>query len=187
MKNLIPLFIAASVGCAGQKPAPETEPVESPQPEETVTEEPSAPEVADEATGELSYNWREGRTRVYLPLTSSICEQDDQAQPLYQVARLWRFDPADDTWAVVDVNSSGQWRIGCNAMLDLIDVFGFDLEPGTYAIDASLDGIEESAIFAVGPAQCDGAASGTAPEGEVAACVVESGSAEIRLVPDPRD
>ncbi len=184
MRYILMTTVVCLAGACASKPEPSADPTPvEPRPD---VSEPAPADTPDTATpNQLTYNWYEGRTRVYLPPMSPICEGDDQAQPRYAVDSLWRFDAQTEEWSVVDVNSSGNWRIGCNAMLDLIDVFGFDLEVGTYAIGASLDGITEKAVFTVGPDQCEAATIIQAPPGKVVACVPVDSGAELRHVVPP--
>lgn len=192
MKRILPILFslcAAAVACQSSAPAPDAEQTQPPpqeaSPPAQATEEATAQDEPDEPDSSIMYHFRDGVTRAYLPLSSPICEEDSTARPLYEIVALWRFDAEADQWSSLDVAADQPYRIECNAMLDLINILGFDLEPATYAIAAKVDGKIEREVFNNGEMSCGDVDTDAAPEGEVALCIVSESSAEVRIVPDP--
>lgn len=167
------------IGCGSSKPVakPAPAPVET-EVEAQVEEKPS-PAAAD-----ITYHFRDGRTRAYLGLDGPICMRDDTAEPVYKLKALWKLDADANTWQPMDVAPDQPYRISCNAMLDLVNLLGYDLETGNYVVVAEIGGKTERDVFMVGEATCDDD-PGPAPQGQIALCVLGPSSAETRLVPDP--
>ncbi len=182
ISNTIVISLAAlSLSCGGaekQTPSPQA-------PVETRAEPAPEPvEVAAEPERQITYHYRNGRTRAYLSLESSICREDETSDPVYEMKKLWRLDPDSNTWTPMDVAPEQRYRIACNAMLDLVNVLGYDLEMGNYAVEALIGGSAERDVFTVGEPECD-ENLGEAPAGKIAVCVVGQGASESRFVPDP--
>ncbi|MFP4597087.1 MAG: hypothetical protein ACLFVJ_02485 [Persicimonas sp.] len=190
MKRLLPILIsscAVAVACQSAAPTPDAQQTQPPPREASSPPEAAPKDEPAERESPIMYHFRDGVTRAYLPLTSPICEEDATARPRYEIVALWRFDAEADQWSSLDVAADQPYRIECNAMLDLINILGFDLEPATYAIAAKVDGKLERDVFNNGEASCDDVDTGAAPEGKVALCIVGESSAEARIVPDPAD
>jgi hypothetical protein len=194
MRRIPPILFFASIlallaVCSSPPPAPEADQTRTP-PKET-SPPPQAQAAQEEEPAEqgpsIIYHSKDGATRAYLPLTSPICEEDENAQPLYEIVALWRFDADADEWSPIDVAPDVPYRISCNAMLDLIRVLGFDLDTGTYAIAAEVDGKLERDVFSIGEMSCNDVDTASAPEGKIAVCIVGESSATVQLVPDPAE
>ncbi len=197
MKRILPIVFslcAVAVACQSPAPTPDANQSQRPPQEASSTPEEATQQATQQATPQdepveqgssIMYHYKDGVTRAYLPLTSSICEEDSTARPLYEIVALWRFDAEADRWSSLDVASDQPYRIECNAMLDLINILGFDLEPATYAIAAKVDGTLERDVFNNGEMSCNDVDTDAAPEGKVALCIVGESSAEARIVPDP--
>ena len=124
--------------------------------------------------------------RVYLPHDSEPC-QAGAPNVTYLAQALWRYEADSEEWKTVDFGTADNWRIACNAMVDLANILGMDLEPGTYAIAAKIDGTSEIGLIYEGPVDCNDVALGPAPEGKVALCVMSAQGAQARFVPDPEN
>ena len=70
-------------------------------------------------------------------------------------------------------------------MVALADIIGLDLEPGTYAIAAEVDGRLERGVVYEGPVMCNDVDLGEPSANNVTLCILSSDSAEARQVPDP--
>lgn len=173
------VLLSIAAGCSSSEPMPDPKPAAAP-----VQEQPVGEQSVEDASY-IEYNYKDGRTRAYLAFTSPICQQDETAEPVYEIQALWKYDSSANTWESLDVAPDVPYRLACNAMLDLVNVLGYDLEPATYAIEAEIGGTTERDVFYVGDAMCNDVELGAAPDGQVALCVVGPDSAKAKFVPDP--
>lgn len=161
-----------------------TLPNDDPKPE-SGTANPDAP-TAPVQTAAIQYHRDEDRgPRVYVPLDTAPCQAVEAANVTYRPTTIWRFDGESSSWVLVEFGTAENWKIGCNAMADLADIIGLDLEPGTYSIAAEVNGKLQRGVIYEGPVECNDVALGDAPAGQVALCIMAPNSAEARFVPDP--
>lgn len=192
MKRIFPVvasIFALAVACQSSKPAPDAPeaPERPPQEAASAAEATAQDEPDGQDSPTITYHFKDGITRAYLPLTSALCQNDADAEPLYEIVALWHFDAKAERWASIDVAPGVRYRLACNAMLDLIKILGFDLDPGTYAIAAEVNGSPERNVFYNGEMSCNDIDLGPAPDGHAALCIVGESSAEARFVPDPAE
>lgn len=187
MNRYLPILSALCIvaaACSQPTAAPDTDPSQRP-PQESAPPSQATQGEPSEPVPSFTYHVKDGTTRAYLPLSSPICREDDDAQPRYEVVGLWHFDAGDDRWTPIDIAQKVRYRIECNAMFDLAYVVGHDLPPGTYAVAAEVNGVLERNVFTVGGMSCDEDDPGPTSEDQVALCIVSESSARVRVVPDP--